>query len=157
MTRVGGTQQAFSDSVSVGLRGQIGDTPRTDLIVEDDETVLEVCRQIVLAASEDSIGVQSVSIDIDQDPLRLPLILAQYASRGLTEQTPLLLAWTHPSKTAVFNDALMIDGFSHNLTMQGNQAKWTCTMLTSRLVPQATEMVWDVNFWDDGSVWAFTP
>ena len=158
LQRVGGVAQTVTDTVSTGKTwGQIGNPPRSDLIVESDDTVMSVARQIVAAQSEDFLGVQAVMLDIDMAPLALPLVLALYASQGLTGQTPLILQWTHPAGD-VLTLALVIDGMTHNIAAvdggTGAQLAWTAQLLTSKLAPQAKPAVWDVSYWDQDE-WAF--
>lgn len=159
LQRVGGVPQSSIDSLSTNEPwGTIGPSPDATLICESDATVLAVAQQIVAAQAFDSLGISQLDLNIDQAPLRLPLVLAQYASTGLTAQTPLLMEWHHPSGQ-IWDDAVQIDGMSHAITpVDGHsQMLWTASLLTSRLTATIEFAVWDVTFWDDGTVWAFVP
>lgn len=150
----GSTEQTFRDQPSIDLFGQNGPGARDDLILQDDATLLEMLQRLVVMFATDSLGIEAIEIDVDQDPANLPLLLGTYASEGLETRTPFHLRWVHPSGN-VFPVALVIEGMKHTITPTepGAAVKWTATLSTATRV-LATSAVWDVDFWDT-NVWAF--
>lgn len=149
----GSIEQAVRDWPSIDEFGPFGPGARDDLILQSDDLLTEMLQRRVAAGATDSLGIESVELDADQDPVNLPLLMAQYASTGLEARQPFNLRWVHPS-TAVFPVALVIEGMTHTITPTepGAAMKWTATLSTATRV-FADAMTWDADFWDT-NYWA---
>lgn len=144
--RVGSIELTEQDTYSVNKFGRFGNGSRDDLIVEDDDVVRAVLRAQVANSAWDVQGVESVDVDMDQDPINLPAIMAAYASTGLEVRQPFNLRWVHPSGAQLALQ-LVIEGMKHEITptAPGTAMKWTATLST------ATRIVSTISYWDDGS------
>lgn len=134
-TRVGGTAQTATDPVSVdqfGVQANALGWPQSDLLLHDDGDVLTLAGLVVDSQSEDFLGISSIDVDADQAPTSLFFDLSTLATAGIETQGRFAVRWVHPSGN-VFEVDVWLLGFSHSITMQGNQAKWVATLRTATL------------------------
>lgn len=103
--------------------------PRDDLVLESDAEVTTLARRVLGLRAWDDLGVATIALDMDLDPVRLPAILTYLACRA-REAVSFNVTYTHPSG-AVLADAFVVEGQTHNLAPvgePGTQLKWTCTL-----------------------------
>jgi hypothetical protein len=116
--------------------------PKSDLLLENDSDVEQLIREVLAQQKNDFIGVSSISVDADQDPVHLYGILGTMASRGIGATATFNVHWEHPSGDAVDMACKMI-GCHFILTMEGGQAKLTGEVRTAlNQGPANTADVW---------------
>lgn len=133
-TAVGGVTQSTSDADSIATYGPQANAlgwPRDDLLNANDGDVLALLVAVVNAQANDFLGISAIEVDADLQPAGLFAALCSLASGGLETPTGLAVRWVHPS-TAAFSTTVLLAGFHHTITMEGNQAKWTATLRTTR-------------------------
>lgn len=133
-TRIGGTEQTITDTDSIkqfGVQANALGWPRTDLLLQNDSDVLTLVTLVLNEQSQDFLGISSIDIDCDQNPAQLYYVMAVFSAQALENQYQLIVNWKHPS-SAVFAATLSIIGFTHSITMEGSQAKWTATLKTAK-------------------------
>ncbi len=101
--------------------------PRNDLVLQDDVQVAALAQRVISLRAWDDHGIESMDIDADNDPIRLPAVLAFLACRG-REVISFDVVYTHPSGH-VLTETVVIEGQTHNIVMvePGAAFKWTTT------------------------------
>lgn len=131
-SRTSGTPQTARSSASISkyggeLTNRFG-FPRTDLPLADAD-VLALCQKVVRLRARDAIGISAISLNSDQDLVKMIPVLTYLAStaRGAI---PFGVRWVHPSlKELAMN--LLSEGQTHNVTMEGTTLLWTATINTT--------------------------
>lgn len=122
-----GDQQTVYDTDSINIfdvQANALGWPHTDLHLVHDADVERLIRQVLKQQKDDYIGVSSVTVDADQDPVHLYGILCTLASKGLGSTATFSVHWEHPNGET-FNQSVRVIGFHFVVTMEGGQAKMT--------------------------------
>jgi hypothetical protein len=134
------------DSASIATYDQQSNAlgwPRMDLLLVNDSDVERLIRQVLAQQKSDYIGVSSMTVDADMDPVHLYGILSAMCSRGIGSTAIFSLHWEHPAGDALDVDLKMI-GCHMTMTMEGGQAKLAGEIRTIRNQGPA----------NDAAVWA---
>lgn len=139
--RVGGVAQTYKDLASIQYyqseftTGLNSGFPRTDLTSSDDTTVAIIAKRASAAHAWDENGISAIQLDADMHPgLWLQMVMLAYS--GIERRQGFGIRWVHPSGNT-FTEAVLLDGFTMGITMEGSQAKWTASLLTSAENPSA--------------------
>lgn len=104
--------------------------PRTDLVLQTDANVRALGQRVISLRAWDDLGVDTISLDADQDPVNLPGLLTFIAARG-REGFQFGATYTHPSGS-VFNENVIVEGQTHSIVAVdgkiGAALKWTATL-----------------------------
>lgn len=131
-----GALQGAVDNLSqaqFGLLTNLFGFPRADLPIENDADVLALCRRVISLRAWDDLGIDTIAVDTDMDPVNWPIALGYIASVGRTNVS-FTLRWVHPSGNQ-FLETVIIESQSHSITMEGKQLKWTATLTTAHAGP----------------------
>lgn len=130
-SRVDGEPQQLADALSIQQYG-IHAVNREDLLLTQDAVVQLLVHEIITLRAWDEVGVESIVLDLDQDPARLPATFALLFSSALTDRTPFRVRWFHPSNNQ-FVEVVLLEGYSFSYQpLAANVApKWTATLSTS--------------------------
>jgi hypothetical protein len=136
--RIGSTEQRVQNLSSIRKRGRFDPGgSRDDLVVQTDAQVRAMLQRLVANAGDDVIGISSIEVDVDLDPINLPSVLAELASTGLEALTPFVVSWTHPSGNTLEIE-VFVEGMSHSITPLDGEAgadmKWTATINTAKRI-----------------------
>lgn len=108
--------------------------PHNDLHLTEDADVSRLITKVLHQQKDDFVGISSIEVDADQDPVHLFGVLCQMASTGIGNQATFDVHWAHPSGEAL-NDSLKMVGLSMSITMEGKQAKLTGQIRTVKNSP----------------------
>lgn len=128
-SRVGGATIGADDTRSIRQFGTLGQGygfPNTTLVLEDDEQVLSLLETVLTLRAWDDTGIDQIALNGDQDPVRLPAVLAYLAAHA-REGISVTVRWVHPSGR-VLNEVAVIEGQTHAIAIEGSQLLWTATM-----------------------------
>jgi len=111
--------------------------PQVSLLLVNDADVEQLITQVLHQQSNDYLGVSSIDVDADQDPVHLYGILTAMFSRGIGSTGIFSVKWHHPSGDEFDADVKMI-GCHGTITMEGGQAKMTGQIRTALNRPSTT-------------------
>lgn len=120
------------DNDSIAKFGQQANAlgwPHSDLLLEFDGDLLKLLRAVLAQQKDDFVGVSSIVVDADQDPVHLFGVLTTMASRGVGTQGCFDVYKVHPSGETLSVNVRMV-GCHFNITMEGGQAKMTGELRT---------------------------
>lgn len=128
-----GALTTVEDTRSMGHFGTVAQGygyPRTDLVLQTDADVAALGQRVISLRAWDDLGIATVSLDADMDPVNLPAIMTFVAARA-REAISFGVTYTHPSGT-VFNETVIVEGQSHTIAAVdgtiGAALKWTATL-----------------------------
>lgn len=135
--RAGGSSLSRVDDGSIGRHGPLATGygfPRTDLISQTDDQVLALLLRNLKAHADDYLGIAELDLDGDLAPADLFPALIDLAASALVSRYVVEVDWTHPTAGTLFVFLAVVAGMTHNLTMEGDQAKWTATIELAKAV-----------------------
>lgn len=104
--------------------------PNSSLLLTQDGDVHRLVTAVLNQQKDDFLGISSMDLDADQDPVHMYGTLAAINSRGIGTTAKLTAHFVHPSGSTVDQD-LRVIGVHSVITMEGQQAKWTCQVRTA--------------------------
>jgi hypothetical protein len=120
-----------TDSIAAfGVQSTAMDWPHSDLLLINDVDVHALVTEVCSQCANDFIGISSIEVDADQEA-RLYHTLSKMASTGIGTAATFDVRWAHPSGE-IYDESVRVIGFNFNLTMEGEQAKFTGNVRTAR-------------------------
>ena len=110
-----------------GIISHAFDFPRTDLPM-DSARITSLIQLVLNRRSRDDQGIASVDLHADQDTVHMPAIMTYIAAYARGNPS-FNVHWFHPSGLSL-KDIVVIEGQTHDITMEGGQILWTATLDT---------------------------